>query len=225
MEKMAKNYTIELTLKSDALIGSGEGYGAIIDSDIVFDDLGIPYIPAKRIKGCLRASADELSEIFRSAKIDYPVKISKTFGCPGQKQATPVYFSNLVIKEYEKSRKWLEYLTQEYSAILSKESILSTFTEIRQQTAIDEKEGVADEHSLRTIRVLKKGLTFSGEVLIEDDSVTKSLALACLNLRHLGTKRNRGFGEVEVKLLDGANSLSDLALKELEEVCRSSPIG
>ena len=78
---------------------------------------------------------------------------------------------------------------------------------------------------MRTIRVLKKGLTFSGEVLIEDDSVTKTLALACLNLRHLGTKRNRGFGEVEVKLLDGANSLSDLALKELEEVCRSSPIG
>ena len=42
---------ITIKLLSDALINSGEGFGAIIDSDVVFDDIGLPYIPAKRIKG------------------------------------------------------------------------------------------------------------------------------------------------------------------------------
>jgi CRISPR/Cas system CMR subunit Cmr4 (Cas7 group RAMP superfamily) len=60
-----KTYTLKLTLLSPCLIGSGEGFGAVIDSDIVFDEFGIPYIPAKRIKGCLRDSAIEVCEMFK----------------------------------------------------------------------------------------------------------------------------------------------------------------
>lgn len=213
-----KAYTIQIILKSDALIGSGEGYGAIIDSDIVFDDLGISYIPAKRIKGCLRDSANEVSQMFTSSGINYKIDVDKTFGNPGQKESTPIYFSNLVIEEYEKNRKWLEYLSKEYKDILSRDGILSTFTEIRQQTAIDE-EGVADEHSLRTIRVLRRDLTFSGEIQVEDDCFVKPLAFACLNLRRIGTKRNRGFGEVECKLFEGAKEVS--VLEEVEATCTS----
>ena len=48
------NHKINVKLKSDALIGSGEGFGAIIDTDVVFDEVGIPYIPGRRIKGCLK---------------------------------------------------------------------------------------------------------------------------------------------------------------------------
>ena len=38
-----KTLTIELKLLSNTLIGSGEGFGAIIDTDVVFDETGIPY--------------------------------------------------------------------------------------------------------------------------------------------------------------------------------------
>ena len=39
---------IEMELLSDAIPGSGEGLAGIIDSDITYNEFGIPYIPAKR---------------------------------------------------------------------------------------------------------------------------------------------------------------------------------
>jgi CRISPR-associated protein Csx10 len=136
--------------------------------------------------------------------------------------------------KYESNEKWLEYFREKYTkehtdtstgerywtGIFSRDNILSTFTDIRQQTAIDDEKGIADEHSLRTIRVIKKGLLFKGEIEVEtdDSAISNTLALACLNLRRIGTKRNRGFGEVECKLFDGTNEVSVLNL--LEAICR-----
>lgn len=230
-----KTYTLSIKLLSDALINSGEGFGAIIDSDVVFDDVGLPYIPAKRIKGCLRDAAREVCEMLKNAQVisflnlykpedgEYQI-IEKVFGAPGGESPAPVYFSHLTIDDYEKNRQWLEYLRNTYTkerhgtGILTRDSILTTFTIIRQQTAIN-NEGVADDHSLRTIRVLKKGIVFHGEIhtLENDPNIEKLLALGCLNLRRLGTKRNRGFGEVECRLLDGTREVS--IFNELEALC------
>lgn len=213
-------YKIKLELISPTLVGSGEGFGAIIDTDIVFDEVGIPFIPAKRIKGCLRDSAMEVREMFDRSKIDFQLKINETFGMSGRENSTPIYFSNLTIQDYEQNKKWLEYLIskKEYSNILSKDRVLETFTETRQQTAIG-SEGVALAHSLRTIRVLKSGLIFYGEIEIEpeDPEITNTLIFACSNFRHLGTKRNRGYGEIGCKLIEGEQ---EIYIKEkLEEIC------
>ena len=54
---------IELSLLSDAISGSGTGIASIVDQDITYDQFGIPYIPAKRIRGILRESATELFEL------------------------------------------------------------------------------------------------------------------------------------------------------------------
>ena len=237
-----KTYTLSIKLLSDALINSGEGFGAIIDSDVVFDDVGLPYIPAKRIKGCLRDAAREVCAMLEEAQVYAFLNLDKTkdgeyqifeqvFGAPGKEFPAPVYFSHLTIDDYGKNRQWLEYLRDKYTkehedsskakyrtGILTRDSVLTTFTTIRQQTAIS-KEGVADEHSLRTIRVLKKGIVFHGEIhaLENDQNTVKLLTLGCLNLRRIGTKRNRGFGEVDCRLLDGAKEVS--ILDELEALC------
>ncbi len=218
-----KTYTIHIELKSDALIGSGEGFGALIESDIVFDDLGIPYIPSKRIKGCLREAACEICHMLKDLGItsfmdltanpkdesDFTI-LNDTFGKPGQDKPTPVYFSNLTIRDYEKEREWLEYLLHQYPSIISREGILSAFTALRQQTAIDET-GIAKEHSLRTIRVIKRGLTFTGEITLKEDGErVRLLSLACLNLGSMGSKRRRGFGEVECRFFDGTKNVSIL---------------
>lgn len=210
-----KTLTIEITLKSSTLTGSGEGFGAIIDTDIVFDEIGLPYIPAKRIKGCLRDSATEVSEMFNSSGINFPLDIDNTFGKEGQEKSCPVYFSNLTIEDYQANKAWLQYYKK--SNLLSEESIINFFTEIRQQTAINEDTGVAKDHSLRTIRVIKKGHKFTGEIQVEDTSIIDTLSLACLNMRHIGAKRNRGFGEIECNLYEGSSKIS--VLERLETIC------
>ena len=218
-----KTYTLKLHLVSPALIGSGEGFEAIIDTDIVFDDVGIPFVPAKRIKGCLLDSAQEVLEMCDLAQIELPFCLEKsiiqTFGKTGDVQSAPVYFSNLTIEQYDQNQAWLKYLLsqEEYQAILSKDRILETFTDIRQQTRID-LSGVADDGSLRTIRLIKKDTTFFGNVVMgnDDEHALTTLILACSNVRHIGTKRNRGFGEVHCSLLDGDHELP--IPKQLEDV-------
>jgi CRISPR/Cas system CSM-associated protein Csm3 (group 7 of RAMP superfamily) len=224
-----KTYTLKLTLLSPCLIGSGEGFGAVIDSDIVFDEFGIPYIPAKRIKGCLRDSAIEVCEMFKQADIKMFVLeeedsenkfkiVSHIFGKPGDEKPAPVYFSNLTIEGYEEIVQWMRYLMKKYPNIITRESIINQYTELRQQTAIDE-DGTAKEHSLRTIRVAKKGISFIGEIDIEvvNDDMIKLLYFACENLRYIGTKRNRGFGKVKCELHENSTPIS--YLNKLEELC------
>jgi CRISPR-associated protein Csx10 len=216
-----KQYKMALELKSPTLIGSGEGFGAIIDTDIVFDGVGIPFVPAKRIKGCLRDSAQEVQDLFESAHIDFPLSVEKTFGKPGSDQSAPVYFSNLTIENYEDNKDWLAYFIEQYPDVLSRDLIVDMFTERRQQTAIDPSKGVAYDHSLRTIRVVKKGTIFYGMVQIEDEdeAILNTLALACLNFRCMGTKRNRGFGSIDCSLWEEETNFSKKLEKTLEVLC------
>ena len=87
---------LNIELLSDTLVGSGEGWGVTIDSDIVFDKYGLPYIPAKRIKGCLRESALEVLEMFEQAKIDFASEeeFDTLFGKVGQAESGVLSFSN-----------------------------------------------------------------------------------------------------------------------------------
>ncbi len=218
------NYEIHVKLESDALIGSGEGLGAIIDTDVVFDDVGLPYIPGRRIKGCLRDSANEVLKMFKKSGIngfiininkknEYFEIIDKVFGTPEKPSA--INISNLTITDYQSNHQSLKYLMKEYKNILPKDEVISFFTSIRQQTKIDDV-GVAEEHSLRTVRAIKKGNEFEGGITIDtsdDNDALKLLWLACINLRHLGTKRNRGFGKVECELFDENNN--PIAFKEI----------
>jgi len=213
-----KEYTIKIEIESPTLLGSGEGWGSIIDSDIAFDKLGLPYFPAKRLKGLLRESAQEVIEMFKEAGIDISLNVDDLFGKPGQKESTPVFFPDLYLAEYAEIKKWLEWALNEHSHILSNEVITGTLTETRQQTAISEK-GIAKPHSLRTIRVLKPGYFFEGKIKIknEDVQLINLLALACINLRHVGTRRNRGFGRISCVLMDGENKLGSQFLDGLQE--------
>ncbi|MBW2165009.1 MAG: hypothetical protein JRG74_02580 [Deltaproteobacteria bacterium] len=217
-----EEYTLKIKLVSPALTASGEGFGAIIDTDIVFDEMGLPYIPAKRIKGCLLDSAREVKEMFEKSEINCPLCIKKTFGDAGTKTSAPVYISNLYIKDYAKNKEWLNYFlkSDDYKAVLSKEKILKTFTHIRRQTAIGDK-GVAKEHSLRTARVINKGICFFGDIKTanKDDDIINTLILACLNFRHMGTMRNKGFGEIKCSLYDKKTGSEIPITDKLEGLC------
>lgn len=67
---------ISITLLSDTCISDGERYNSYIDNDICYDKYGLPYIPAKRIKGCLRESAMEVNDM--GGKIDIDSLFGKT---------------------------------------------------------------------------------------------------------------------------------------------------
>ena len=53
---------IRIELLSDMCVSDGGIYNSAIDTDICYDSYGFPYIPGKRLKGCLRECAQELKD-------------------------------------------------------------------------------------------------------------------------------------------------------------------
>ena len=123
------NYEIIIEFLSDTHIGSGQGYGAIIDSDIIFDKMGLPYIPAKRIKGLIKDSAIEICEMFELSSIEsipltkdkngnYDI-IEKFFGTVGKDNPSNSYISNFQIQNYKQNEEWGLSLQDKYTRIFA----------------------------------------------------------------------------------------------------------
>ncbi len=215
---------LEFTIKllSDTLPNSGYDTSANLDADIVTDEFGLPYIPAKRIKGLLLESAIELSEALGDPD-KLKGKIQQLFGEIGDADSRSLIITDANLKGFDNLREWLQWikslpvhknnksesepqnpntLNPLIKTIFHMENITKQFTTTRRQTAL--KDGVAEEHALRTMRIIKKDLEFigtiepTGEAL--DDLQIALLAVAMHNIRNLGYNRNRGFGRVEVHL-------------------------
>lgn len=198
-------YKFTVKLLSDTLIGSGQGFGVLIDSDVVFDDSGIPYIPARRIKGLLRESAEELNN---TALYKNSLDINSIFGISGGDQ-TISFFSDLKIEGSDKLTPWLNYIYKSHlNSFINAESVREYYTKTRTQTAIEDRKddaefGTAKKNSLRTVRVLNKGLKFTGKIQTDYDK--EFLINTAKNLKWLGTKRNRGFGNVKCEITEEGN--------------------
>lgn len=213
---------ITLKLNSPLISGSGEGLGSILDTEIVHDEYGLPVFPARRLKGLLRDSLQEVLEMgaLLSTSFIPSLDVNLVFGRQGGKGDALVFMQNLYPCEYERAREWLKWAFVNHGKVINQDMVLNTFTEVRQQTAIKMKEGIAKNKSLRTSRVLKKGIILAGCIDVVDnrEDAVKLLALACANLKHAGNNRTRGFGEVECCLWDNDINLTQEYLRQWKEV-------
>ena len=103
---------INIKTLSYTIAGSGEG-SALIDVDVVFDELGIPYIPSRRVKGALRESAIEVLEILGiNAEIADGI-----FGKQGFQEGK-IRIGNLYIPDYMEIKK--EMIIPQKVSVLNK---------------------------------------------------------------------------------------------------------
>lgn len=213
---------IEIEALSPISLGSGQG-DVVVDSEIIHDELGIPYFPAKRLKGLLYESAMECADmltVFPNGQ-QYEAAVQETFGhC---KTAVQCIVHNFYIQDYEKIAKELKAVEEAFPACVQPTDVLEEYTSLRYQTAIDEngiakdtvidendsakdtavdKNGIAKDHSLRNIRVVNEHILFTGEIgLLQAEQIhIDMLTLALKNLQYAGMKRNRGFGHIECRI-------------------------
>jgi CRISPR-associated protein Csx10 len=187
-----------MQLLSDAIPGSGEGLSGIIDIDISSDGYGVPYIPAKRIKGILRESALELSDVGM-----LQCSVDDIFGASGRQEGTAFKISDGYIADYYCYREFLEYTAHEkkLAPIFNKETILDEFTYLRSRTTIDNETGTAKENTLRTSRVLKRGEIFYFQLEFPV-KYSEEIEKICKVTRRFGLSRTRGLGEIRLRLLN-----------------------
>ena len=76
-------YILEIKLLSPVLTSVGEGWGGVVDHDLVFDSIGLPFIPARRIKGLWKDAYQDVFDAWKQSgeEIFTPKYL---FGQPGK---------------------------------------------------------------------------------------------------------------------------------------------
>lgn len=224
---MSQQSYIEITLLSDLCVGSGHSFAGVIDSDVISDQYGIPYIPARRLKGCLREAAEMIRPVLGSNVIE------TLFGEGGKKSPGTLYIENARIEGYEDIIEAAG--RSDFAWPYSKETVLRQFTSVRAQTAVDQN-GISDDNSLRFIRVVNrvphyaKGdqpLKFRAAVTYPDrnpEDLTEDLANIAKAMRHIGMNRNRGIGNVRCELIPAQTDASSPSQSQTTITEDQSPV-
>ena len=202
---------IIIHLMSDLCAANGESVGNGIDSDICTDNYGFPYIPGRRLLGCLRDAAMELQRFgLEEARQE---NIDRIFGNPSGQEGV-LCVGNAVIPGIEIMHEYIASLKRGNKDFLirqsTQEKVIRLFSSVRGQTRIGE-DGKAQSGSLRFIRVLNQYNPITGKQLefrcpVDISALSKEekelLNNACKVLRHIGLNRNRGLGNITVKMED-----------------------
>ena len=231
-----EKYILKIKLLSDTIFSGGESIVSISDIDELYDDYKIPYYKGKSVKGNIRESAELIIEnqkkfdeekarqneeivkalfgkTFLSEQLSEENEDKKELYRDDQTQGI-LRFENASLEDDLKQN--LKYLVDK--KIITKDEIISSFTDIRYATKIDREYGTAKKGSLRSMRVLNKGITFSANIYSERDLTEDELALllcAVKATRHVGTLRSRGKGQVECTLLSEKINLDDKNIEKL----------
>ena len=193
---------IKIGLLSDLCCHSGEVYNTTVDADVVYDSYGIPYIPAKRIKGCIREAALELKDLGLISNYD------AIFGKEGNDESL-FTLSNAKINKYDEVVNAINAFAQEKDEdnkvkeknkdIVEQQKVLQQYTYIRTQTAVNFDTGSAIKNSLRTIRVVKSGQIFNADCDFKGNRTQlEEFKNAISIVKHMGVSRTRGLGLVNL---------------------------
>mgnify|MGYP005761246875 FL=1 len=195
---------LRIQLKSDLCAASGEGLGSLIDTDVCYDKYGFPYIPSKRIKGLLRDAfieyLDWVEDNDKRTKLE--LLEEKLFGIENANNSCDLKIDNAYLMNVDSLIQDIMVVDDKYKKYLTKERIMSLYTDVRYQTAVDREVGVAKENSLRNIRVVDAGNVFQADLECETEEELAVLQKCVKLVQHMGHNRTRGLGEVVCRLSD-----------------------
>ena len=173
-------------------VSSGLSGGAALDSYVVKDSAGLPYVPGKTIKGLVR----EAAELFWDQD-----DIDKCFGSKGSKgrqkdsgdeqkdnddtTQAQCYFSSATIDE-------------KIAVEITSNKLERNLFEIISATKIDDN-GIAVDNSLRDIEVVLP-ISLKGEIQNVSGEIAQNLKRALEMIKRIGLNRNRGLGRCEFKV-------------------------
>ena len=200
------NYILQITLQSPLTSGAGEGRVGLVDRDVAFDELGLPILPGRRLKGLWREAYRDVVDAWTFCG-ESPILADQIFGKVGQKPGggdACLHIANAELQEASSLKPWLRYLHHPKIQKLHPDDVVQHFSTVRAQTAIDRRTGAALENTLRLTRTLQTGLVFRAPLRFvkpPDDALKNALALGAAALQYMGTARTRGLGKVCCRLL------------------------
>jgi hypothetical protein len=212
---------IHLKLMSDATFGRGDGVAGLVDTEVVHDEYGLPYLHGRTLKGLLVEECANILYGLQQSDAAAPLQrfnnaAQLLFGAAGSTldadarmqvgaAMLPPDLREAVILDVKANR-------------LSPDEVLESLTAIRRQTAVSEETDAPMKNSLRALRVILCGTPFIARLDFDSSVNTdmKALLAACVaSLRRAGTGRNRGRGRITAQLCDDKSA--DLTALHLQD--------
>ncbi len=212
---------LKLTLVSDTTFGRGDGVAGLVDTEVQYNEYGLPYLNGKTLKGLLGAECAEILfalEKSGAANLAIWKEAGKfLFGEPGSLvDATarmkvshaqlPNDLQAMIAADFkELANSYPDEATRKRQWSLKRTENLEALTALRRQTAMDAKTGAPLRNSLRTMRVILRDTCFVAQLDFDPPlkDYPKWLLAACAkSFRRAGTGRHRGRGRLKVKLYD-----------------------
>lgn|GEM_PF-437591 len=211
------SFTLRVHTQSPLHLGSGQA-DVNVDAEVVHDEAGLPYFPAKRLKGLLYESALEVTEmntpLGEGAELRAELDALFQHGSQGEAR---LIIPSLYLAGHEEMKEDWQYLQRAYPELFTPADVLEQYTSLRYQTRLDRKTGTAADGSLHNMRVVEAGLDFEGkiEVLGGTERHFKLLALAFKNLTQAGVKRTRGFGCIDCLMLQNGKDIRTPLIRDV----------
>lgn len=218
-------YLITMTLETDACFGAGESKNGLVNTEVLLDKNSFPYLLSKTFLGVLRENVENFVMPIvqkESSTTDRRLRILKSFfsdiKCKGEEKALfNINLSNFMIDKTIVNKlsdeKIEEYISDKNSREISTKAKLESFMKIEQATRINSNQ-VAEKASLRSIRVINKGLVFTSVLEINGDIVDDDIKFIekCLKtVKHIGIGKTRGMGKVKLELKDIENLETEIS--------------
>ena len=220
------NYQLRLTLLSDATFGRGDGVAGLVDAEVQHDDVGLPFLAGRTLKGLLGAECADIVFALEKVKPDDKARwlavSERLFGRSGAALDGEAILHVGTARLPEDLRLALRQDIQ--AGRLTPSDVLDTVTDLRRQTAIDAW-GVPQENTLRTMRFILRKTEFWAPLAFVAEAQPDDLALlaACVKaLRRAGTARNRGRGRLRAELLsESGKPVTDAMFAEFRKAVLS----
>ncbi len=171
--------------------GSGLSAGADVDALVIKDKNGLPYIPGKTLKGLVREAAEDYAALSGAVTTD---ALNKAFGLPADADNTDdnisgsAFFTNATLDD------------REAAAIIGNHAQSFLLHHVS-STAIGD-DGVADDHSLRSIETVVP-CTLHAAIYDLPDDVAAIIEQSFGMIHHIGVNRSRGLGRCDFHIEKG----------------------
>lgn len=189
-----------ITLETGLHIGGSKSSLDIggLDSPVIKNPLGVPYIPGSSLKGKLRSLLAMYNGGVKNVDEDIP-KIKKLFGYPGKGSQVEGEFTRLIVRDSDLDINAFEKNFNKEEVILE-----TKFTQEKAENTIDRKSGKAANP--RFIERVPAGAVFNFELVLnnyEGDDSTGFINLikqgfSLLEDDYLGGSGTRGYGKVKI---------------------------
>jgi CRISPR/Cas system CSM-associated protein Csm3 (group 7 of RAMP superfamily) len=201
-----ETYWLCFTLLSDATFGRGEGLAGLVDQEVDHDRYGLPYLRGRSLKGLLNEECANILYALEQTGADHTRwkhAAQRLLGGPGSTLTSNASLRVGSARLPDDLRLAVRQALEAENSTLRPADILDSLTAIRRQTAVDEKTGAPDAHTLRAARVVLRQTSFRARLTFpngKQDDDLPLLAACALALRRIGTSRNRGRGRMHTTL-------------------------